>query len=149
MGRVRHLAQQPGHHPPDLHPSWDFNWQGFFTFPSLTKIPAGYTLHGIASYDNTSANPFNPNDPPQNVTFGEGTTDEMFFVFFDYVLYEEGDEQISLEPADPSCQEDLDGDGFVSVNDILVMLSILVAQPTAMPTLIWTTPSPFLTFCKS
>ena len=104
-------------------PSWDFNWQGFFTFPSLTKIPAGYTLHGIASYDNTSANPFNPNDPPQNVTFGEGTTDEMFFVFFDYVLYEEGDEQISLEPAaNAGCTEDLDGDGFVSVNDILVML---------------------------
>ena len=105
-------------------PSWDFNWQGFFTFPSLTKIPAGYTLHGIASYDNTSANPFNPNSPPQNVTFGEGTTDEMFFVFFDYVLYEEGDEQISLEPAaNAGCPEDLDGDGFVSVNDILTMLS--------------------------
>ena len=57
------------------------------------------------------------------MTFGEGTTDEMFFVFFDYVLYEEGDEQISLEPADPSCQEDLNGDGLVSVNDILVLLS--------------------------
>ena len=104
-------------------PSWDFNWQGFFTFPTLTKIPEGYTLHGIASYDNTSDNPFNPNSPPQNVTFGEGTTDEMFFVFFDYVLYQEGDEQISLEPADPSCQEDLNGDGLVSVNDILVLLS--------------------------
>ena len=104
-------------------PSWDFNWQGFFTFPTLTKIPEGYTLHGIASYDNTSDNPFNPNYPPQNVTFGEGTTDEMFFVFFDYVLYEEGDEQISLEPAaDAGCTEDLDGDGFVSVNDILMML---------------------------
>ena len=104
-------------------PSWDFNWQGFFTFPSLTKIPSGYTLHGIASYDNTSANPFNPNSPPQNVTFGEGTTDEMFFVFFDYVLYEEGDEQISLEPAaNAGCNEDLDGDGFVGVNDILMML---------------------------
>ena len=46
-------------------PSWDFNWQGFFTFPTLTQIPSGYTLHGIASYDNTSANPFNPNDPPR------------------------------------------------------------------------------------
>jgi len=104
-------------------PSWDFNWQGFFTFPTLTKIPAGYMLHGIASYDNTSANPFNPNDPPQNVTFGEGTTDEMFFVFFDYVLYEEGDEHIALGPNDPSCQEDLNGDGLVSVNDILMLLS--------------------------
>ena len=105
-------------------PSWDFNWQGFFTFPTLTKIPAGYTLHGIASYDNTSANPFNPNDPPQNVTFGEGTTDEMFFVFFDYVLYEEGDELISLAPSDEdACVGDLTGDGVVSVDDMLFLLS--------------------------
>ncbi len=105
-------------------PSWDFNWQGFFTFPTLTKIPAGYTLHGIASYDNTSANPFNPNDPPQNVTFGEGTTDEMFFVFFDYVLYEEGDELIALGPSDDvPCVGDLTGDGVVSVEDMLYLLS--------------------------
>ena len=105
-------------------PSWDFNWQGFFTFPTLTKIPAGYTLHGIASYDNTSANPFNPNDPPQNVTFGEGTTDEMFFVFFDYVLYEEGDELIALGPSDNvPCVGDLTGDGVVSVEDMLYLLS--------------------------
>ena len=62
-------------------PEWDFNWQGFFTFPHLTKIPQGYTLHGEATYDNTAANPFNPNDPPQWVGFGEGTEDEMFFVF--------------------------------------------------------------------
>ena len=105
-------------------PAWDFNWQGFFTFPTLTKIPAGYTLHGIASYDNTSTNPFNPNDPPQNVTFGEGTTDEMFFVFFDYVLYEEGDELIALGPSDDvPCVGDLTGDGVVSVGDMLFLLS--------------------------
>ena len=78
-------------------PAWDFNWQGFFTFPYMTKVPAGYTVHGIASYDNTADNPFNPNDPPQLIEYGDNTGDEMFFVFFDYVLYEEGDEDISLE----------------------------------------------------
>ena len=105
-------------------PAWDFNWQGFFTFPTLTKVPSGYTLHGIASYDNTSSNLFNPNTPPQNVTFGEGTTDEMFFVFFDYVLYEEGDETISLAPEnDTPCVGDLTGDGIVTVEDVLFLLS--------------------------
>lgn len=78
-------------------PAWDFNWQGFFTFPTLTRIPAGYTLHGIATYDNTADNPFNPNDPPQLVMYGDNTGDEMFFVFYDYVMYEEGDEDISLD----------------------------------------------------
>ena len=63
----------------------------------MTKVPAGYTVHGIASYDNTADNPFNPNDPPQLIEYGDNTGDEMFFVFFDYVLYEEGDEDISLE----------------------------------------------------
>ena len=78
-------------------PAWDFNWQGFFTFPYMTKVPAGYTIHGIASYDNTASNPFNPNDPPQMIEYGDNTGDEMFFVFFDYVPYEEGDENISLD----------------------------------------------------
>jgi len=78
-------------------PEWDFNWQGFFTFPTLTKIPAGYTIEAIATYDNTADNPFNPSNPPQNVFYGDNTEDEMFFVFVDYVPYEEGDEDISLE----------------------------------------------------
>ena len=103
-------------------PEWDFNWQGFFTFPHLTKIPQGYTLHGEATYDNTAANPFNPNDPPQWVSFGEGTEDEMFFVFFDFVLYEEGDESISLGP-DAPCPGDLTGDGLIGVSDALLILS--------------------------
>lgn len=104
-------------------PDWDFNWQGFFTFPTLTKIPQGYTLHGIATYDNTMNNPFNPNSPPQNVTFGEGTEDEMFFVFFDYVLYEVGDESIELGPSGDACPTDLTTDGVISVDDLLALLS--------------------------
>ena len=103
-------------------PEWDFNWQGYFTFPHLRKIPQGYTLHAEASYDNTSANPFNPNDPPEWVFFGEGTEDEMFFVFVDLVLYEEGDEDISLGPPAP-CPGDLSGDLVVGVSDVLMLLS--------------------------
>ena len=103
-------------------PEWDFNWQGFFTFPHLTKIPQGYTLHGEATYDNTASNPFNPNDPPAWVSFGEGTEDEMFFVFLDFVLYEDGDESISLGP-DVPCPGDLTGDDIIGVSDALLILS--------------------------
>lgn len=104
-------------------PSWDFNWQGFFTFPHLTKIPQGYTLHGEATYDNTANNPFNPNDPPQWVSFGEGTEDEMFFVFMDLVPYQEGDEDVALGPAALDCPGDVSGDGIIGVNDVLVVLA--------------------------
>lgn len=104
-------------------PHWDFNWQGYFTFPHLTKIPQGYTLHGEATYDNTTNNPFNPNDPPGWVLFGEGTEDEMFFIFIDVVPYEAGDEDIALGPSATTCPPDVNGDGLVGVTDILLLLA--------------------------
>jgi len=77
-------------------PNWDFHWQGFYTFTHLQKIPAGYKVKGEATYDNTAANPNNPNTPPQNVSFGENTTDEMFIVYYHYLLYQPGDENYNL-----------------------------------------------------
>jgi hypothetical protein len=35
------------------------------------------------TYDNSAANPANPSSPPQRVTFGEQTTDEMAAVIMD------------------------------------------------------------------
>ena len=37
-------------------------------------------------------NPLNPNNPPQLVAWGEATTDEMFYLPFLYLPYEDGDE---------------------------------------------------------
>ncbi|MEM7367301.1 MAG: T9SS type A sorting domain-containing protein [Bacteroidota bacterium] len=75
---------------------WDFNWQGFFSFPSLIKIPAGSTVHFYGTYDNTVNNPSNPHDPPQWMSWGEGTEEEMFVVFLNFVRYRTGDEDIVL-----------------------------------------------------
>lgn len=77
-------------------PEWDFNWQGLFAFPNLTRIPAGYTIHCIGAFDNTADNPSNPNDPPQLMTWGESTTEEMYLCFLQYVFYLPGDENIAL-----------------------------------------------------
>lgn len=63
-------------------PDWDFHWQGLYEFRHPIYLPAGSTLYGEATYDNTSANPHNPNDPPQWVFLGEATTDEMMLFFF-------------------------------------------------------------------
>lgn len=80
---------------PIIHiPTWDFHWQGMYSFPRIIKIPAGSTLYSSAYYDNTGNNPNNPNDPPQLVTLGEGTEDEMMLVFFTYTSYQPGDEFI-------------------------------------------------------
>ncbi len=83
---------------PLIHiPQWDFEWQGFYVFKYLQKIPAGYKLYGKAVYDNTTNNPFNPNSPPLGMGFGLNTTDEMFLVYFQYMPYQTGDELINVD----------------------------------------------------
>lgn len=78
-------------------PEWDFHWQGYYAFRNVLKVPAGTTLYSTATYDNTSANPHNPSDPPQNVSLGESTTDEMMLVYFSYTPYQSGDELIVID----------------------------------------------------
>jgi peroxiredoxin len=60
---------------------WDFNWQGSYRYVKPIKLPRGTTLHAVAHYDNSTANPSNPSSPPRRVRFGEGSTDEMFGCF--------------------------------------------------------------------
>ena len=79
-------------------PSWDFNWQLSYNYPQLIHIPQNSNLRAEAFYDNTSANPYNPNSPPQLVFAGEETGDEMMIVFFAYTYYLPGDEDIVVEP---------------------------------------------------
>jgi hypothetical protein len=76
---------------------WDFHWQGFYAFPRLKHITRGVLLCADAMYDNTENNPEQPNDPPKDVNLGEGTTDEMMLVYFSYMLYKPGDENIVLD----------------------------------------------------
>ncbi|MFK7797707.1 MAG: FlgD immunoglobulin-like domain containing protein [Aureispira sp.] len=83
---------------PLIHvPEWDFEWQGFYVFEYMKKLPAGYKLYGKAVYDNTTNNPFNPNNPPQNISAGLNTSDEMFLIYFQYLNYQQGDETINID----------------------------------------------------
>lgn len=59
---------------------WDFNWQMTYALKQPMKVPAGSTLLVEGTYDNSSDNPNNPNDPPKPITWGEETTDEMFLL---------------------------------------------------------------------
>ncbi len=75
---------------------WDFNWQGYYTFRNLVKIPKGYTIHSSHVYDNTTNNPNNPFSPPQLVTAGTSTTNEMLFDAFQWMYYLPGDDTINI-----------------------------------------------------
>ena len=54
-------------------------------------------LREKAARDNTASNPHNPNTPPQDVSRGEATTDEMMLIYFAYTLYQSGDENIVVD----------------------------------------------------
>jgi hypothetical protein len=91
---------------------WDFNWQGSYTFTHFQKIPAGSQIHASVTYDNTTDNLLNPNNPPRNMTWGEKTTDEMLIAAMEYVLYREGDEHIALTiDSGETTSIDFNGDG--------------------------------------
>lgn len=78
-------------------PDWDFNWQGSYAFKRYIVAPAGTEIHAVASYDNTTNNPNNPSNPPQFSTWGEGTTDEMYYLPIGFVRYRQGDEDIVFD----------------------------------------------------
>jgi hypothetical protein len=88
-------------------PQWDFDWQDFYWFEYMQKMPAGSNLRGHAEFDNTSGNPHNPSDPPIDVGPGFNTTDEMFLVYFHIMGYEEGDEFVNLDSLNTIYLEDL------------------------------------------
>jgi hypothetical protein len=78
-------------------PQWDFDWQDFYWFEYMQKIPAGTSVHGKGVYNNTVTNSHNPNNPPLDVSAGLNTSDEMFLIYFHYMDYQAGDEYINVD----------------------------------------------------
>jgi hypothetical protein len=76
---------------------WDFEWQGFYVYKKLKILPAGSVIYGRAVYDNTSNNIHNPNSPPKKVCAGTNTSDEMFLIYFQFLIYAAGDEGIDID----------------------------------------------------
>lgn len=60
---------------------WDYNWQETYWFKSPIRAKAGTRIDVEGVYDNSAKNPNNPFNPPQVVSFGEETTNEMLFGF--------------------------------------------------------------------
>jgi peroxiredoxin len=65
-------------------PRYDYNWQLHYFLAEPKPLPAGTRLRCIAHYDNSAANPANP-DPAQTVRWGEQTRDEMLIGFYSLV----------------------------------------------------------------
>jgi len=77
-------------------PQWDFDWQQQYTYAKPIRLPEGTRLEMEFTYDNSAANPRNPNHPPKRVVWGPSSTDEMAGL------------HIEVTPVDPDDAEELD-----------------------------------------
>ncbi|MFY9256456.1 MAG: redoxin domain-containing protein [Fuerstiella sp.] len=63
-------------------PGYDFNWQHTYVLQEPIPLANMDSLRFEAAFDNSAANPFNP-DPKQWVTWGDQTWEEMAVAFFE------------------------------------------------------------------
>jgi tetratricopeptide (TPR) repeat protein len=84
---ARAWAELPGGERQDLIyiKQWDFNWQGDYQYAEPVSLPKGTTLRMRCIYDNSAANPRNPNHPPKRVRYGLQSSDEMGEMTFQFM----------------------------------------------------------------
>jgi Flp pilus assembly protein TadD len=85
-------------------PDWDPNWQGAYHYRQSLFLPKGTVLSMRYHYDNSSANPRNPNHPPRRVAAGNQATDEMGHLWLQVVpkpdmITVRGDRRMELQEA--------------------------------------------------
>ena len=69
-------------------PRFDFGWQGRYDLAEPRRLPAGTTLRCVATYDNSAANPGNP-DPAVTVHAGPQSWEEMFNGYYEIARADE------------------------------------------------------------
>ncbi|MBK9733021.1 MAG: T9SS type A sorting domain-containing protein [Chitinophagaceae bacterium] len=78
-------------------PQWDFHWQLLYSYPFMIKLPIGSKVYARSCYDNTIYNPNNPHNPPEDIHYGESSTDEMCKFLLNMLEYQAGDENLILD----------------------------------------------------
>lgn len=64
-------------------PRFDFGWQSYYQLAQPVSVPKGARLVATGWFDNSKANPWNP-DPAREVRWGQQTSDEMMIGYFDF-----------------------------------------------------------------
>jgi len=79
-------------------PDWDINWQATYDYRRPIALPKGSQVAMRITYDNSEANPRNPNRPPKLVRTGNRSEDEMGHVWLQ-VLPKRNDDRLVLQEA--------------------------------------------------
>ncbi|MGH7246731.1 MAG: tetratricopeptide repeat protein, partial [Pseudomonadota bacterium] len=80
-------------------PDWDLNWQAVYHYRTPLFLPKGTIVSMRFHYDNSGANPRNPNSPPRRVVGGNQSTDEMGHLWLQVLPRGNGDRRMALEEA--------------------------------------------------
>lgn len=80
-------------------PHWDLNWQAIYRYKQPLFLPKGTTVSMRFHYDNSPANPRNPNHPPKFVRAGNRARDEMGHLWLQLLPRGEGDHRRPLHEA--------------------------------------------------
>lgn len=83
------LIRPDGNRTVLLHiPKWDDAWQNYYVLSRPERVSKGSVLEYLASYDNSPANPLNP-DPTAPVPWGQQVWDEMHSVYMTWTAVNE------------------------------------------------------------
>jgi tetratricopeptide (TPR) repeat protein len=80
-------------------PDWDPAWQAVYRYTVPVFLPKGTVVSMRYHYDNSAANPRNPNQPPQRVRHGNQATDEMAHLSLQVLPRGAQDRRMELEEA--------------------------------------------------
>jgi len=80
-------------------PDWDPNWQSVYRYKQPAFLPKGAVISMRYHYDNSAANPRNPNQPPRRVRGGNQATDEMAHLWLQVLPRGAEDRRMELEQA--------------------------------------------------
>ena len=80
-------------------PHWDLNWQAVYRYREPLFLPRGTTISMRYHYDNSEANPRNPNHPPKRVRAGNEARDEMGHLWLQVLPRGAGDHRRPIQEA--------------------------------------------------
>ncbi|MGA8026073.1 MAG: tetratricopeptide repeat protein [Bryobacteraceae bacterium] len=80
-------------------PDWDLNWQAVYHYREPVFLPKGSIVSMRYHYDNSAANPRNPNRPPKRVRAGNQATDEMGHLWLQVLPRGSADRRRTVEEA--------------------------------------------------
>jgi hypothetical protein len=113
-------------------PHWDLNWQSVYRYRQPLFLPGGTTVSMRFHFDNSSANPRNPNHPPKRVRAGNEARDEMSHLWMQVLPHGVGDHRRRIQEAVLRHRLALEPrDAVAHVNLGALLLSRLDAQGAA------------------